>query len=390
MKKSPLLFLTLALIIIGIIFISISSLSEANSTIGDKYFFLKKQSIWLAAGFFIYIVFSKINLEKIKKIIFPLYVLSIIALILVLIPGLGNEVLGARRWLNLGLFPIQPSEIVKFTSILFFPFLFSQEKNRNLKTLIIYLSIPFILIISEPNLSTSLLISGIVISIYYASGGEIKGLVKLIIVFAIISSLLVFTSPYRRARFMTLIKPNDQQSSTSYHSNQIIIALGSGGLTGKGFANSEQKNRFLPKIATDSILAIIGEETGFIGLSLVLYLYVSLITYFFKLARVIPDQFHSLMVMGIGSWIAFQSLINIAAIAAIIPLTGVPLPFISYGGSSLLTLLAAIGLTRNIEKHHPGLVYLNSEKNSPENNHHRNSYHPRPRTNKSTPKRRTI
>jgi cell division protein FtsW len=305
-------------------------------------------------------------------------------LIIVLIPSIGNESLGARRWLDLGFMGIQPSEILKFTSVIFFSFLFSKEEKRNIKTLIIYLGIPFLLIILEPNLSTAILISAIVISTYYLAGGEIKSLFTLCVTFILISILLIFVSPYRFARFKTLIDPNQGQNTSSYHSNQIILALSSGGLFGKGFANSDQKYRYLPKISTDSILAVIGEETGFMGVVLIFAIYVYLIIYLLRLSQKISDPFQSLIVAGIACWIAYQSLINIAAIVALIPLTGVPLPFISYGGSSLFTLMSAIGLVRNIEKNNHLLLYSKSEAKPSEDkkdNHYRNSSHSRSRIN---------
>ncbi|MEI8067837.1 MAG: putative peptidoglycan glycosyltransferase FtsW [Candidatus Shapirobacteria bacterium] len=379
MKKSPLLFLVFSLIAIGLVFISISSLTEASSSMGDKFFFLKKQSLWLVLSIICFYITSKIKLDFIKKFSFSIYIATLIALLLVLVPGLSNETLGARRWLNLGIFSIQPSEILKFTSIIYFSFLFSIKEKRNIKSLIFYLSIPFALIILEPNLSTAILISAIIISIYYLSGGEIMPLFKLCGVAVFLSLLLIILSPYRYARLKTLLNPQAEQSTSSYHSNQIILALSSGGLFGKGFANSDQKYRYLPKISTDSILAVIGEEMGFFGIMVILLIYIYLITYLIKLSQIIPDPFQSLLVASVGCWIAYQSLINISAIVAIIPLTGVPLPFISYGGSSLLTLLSAVGLVHNIEKQNHLLIYSKGEikGSTKENNHHRHPSHSR-------------
>jgi len=372
-NKSPLLFLVFSLVFIGLIFISISSLSEASSSIGDKFFYIKKQGFWLILGLICFYITSKININIIKKFSFIFYIISIIGLILVLIPALGNEALGARRWLNLGFTSIQPSEILKLTSIIYFSFLFSKPENRNIKNLVFYLGIPFILIIIEPNLSTAILISAIVSSIYYISGGDIMPLFGIVCIFLIISIPLVFLSPYRSARLKTFLDPQENTETSSYHSNQIILTLSSGGLFGKGFANSDQKYKFLPKISTDSILAVIGEEIGFIGIFFVLLIYLSLINYLLKFSQTIEDPFQSLLVSGSACWIAYQSLINISAIATLIPLTGIPLPFISYGGSSLVTLFIIIGLVKNIEKKQK-LLYSKGEfnQNKKDNNHHRN------------------
>ncbi len=349
-KISPVLIITYILLIISLIFISLSSLSEAQSSFGDKFFYLKKQSLWFVAGTISLFIFSKIDLNLIKKLIYPAFFASIILLVLVLIPGISTETLGARRWIIFGPINFQPSEVFKIISIFFFSLLFSDEAKRNIKNLIIYLGIPLVLIILEPNMSTTVLITAIVASIYYLSGSDIKQLFTLTLFGFLVSIILIFTSPYRQARFQTLIDPSADVSGKSYHTNQIIISIASGGLFGKGIGNSSQKFQFLPELTTDSILAIIGEETGFLGISFIVFLYVFLIISIFKISKKSINMEDQLIVAGIGCWIAFQSLINISAIASLIPLTGVPLPFISYGGSSLLMLLSSIGIILNINR----------------------------------------
>ena len=347
-----------------------------------NFFFVKKQSVWLILGIITFFTFSKVKLSLIKKISFPLYVLSIITLVLVLLPKFGNSALGARRWLDLGILGIQPSEILKFSSIIYFSYLFSLAKKLNIKSLVLYLGLPFILIIAEPNLSTAILVTSIVITIYYLAGGDILPLFGLCSIAAVLSLILIFTSSYRLARFKTFLDPQSDNTSTSYHRNQIILTLASGGLFGKGFANSDQKYKFLPKISTDSILAVIGEEVGFVGLIVILYLYLYLIFYLFKLSQLVTEPFESLFISSVACWIAYQSLFNISALVGLIPLTGVPLPFISYGGSSLLTILAALGVVKNIENHSSTLLYSNNtnshDKQKNENHyHHRLSSHAR-------------
>lgn len=378
---SPLIILTSSLITIGLIFISLSTLTEASSLSSDPYFFLKKQALWLIVGIVCFLISSRLNLDLLNRLAIPVYYFSLVLLIIVLLPSLGIKVFGARRWLNLGgLFGLQPSEFFKLVSIIFFPYLFSTESNRNLKKLLLYLGIPFILIILEPNLSTAILIAALIISIYYLSGGEIIPLFVLCLLLIFISLGLIATSPYRLSRLQALISP--ENSSPSYHQHQVSLALASGGIFGKGFANSDQKYKFVPKISTDSILAIIGEELGFIGILVILFLFLSLINHLAKISQRIPNHFHSLVVSAVASWIALQTLINISAIVALIPLTGIPLPFISYGGSSLVTLLSAIGLVYNIEKHHYFLLYSKHE--APPNCYHRHPPHSSHRTNSST------
>ena len=375
MKISPLFTYSSLLSGIGLLFISSSSLFEAEKTIGDPYFFLKKQIIWLVLGLICLFITSKIKLEIIVNNSFRIYLVAVILLILVLIPGIGLKILGARRQIDLGFFNFQPSELFKFASVIFFSYLFSLKEKRNLRNLALYLGLPLILIILEPNLSTTVMISAIVISIYYLSGAEILSLFSAGFIVTLFSLLLIFISPYRLNRVKTLLNQQTDQN-LSYHSEQMILSLASGGWSGKGFANSDHKYQFLPKISTDSILAIVGEETGFIGLTLITYLFLLLISRLIRISQVATDLYEKLLLGGIASWIAYQGLINFAAIVALIPLTGIPFPFIAYGGSSLITLFSALGLAINIENKYSKLLYSKDDRNK-ENNHHRNTHHSR-------------
>jgi len=375
MKISPLLIYSSLLSFIGLLFISSSSLFEAEKTIGDPYFFLKKQLIWLLLGFICLLITSKIKLNIVINNSFRLYFFSTILLLFVLIPGIGLKILGARRQIDLGFFNFQPSELFKFTSVIFFSYLFSLTEKRNLKNLALYLGLPLVLIILEPNLSTTVMIAAIVISIYYLSGAEIISLFSAGFIVTLFSFILILVSPYRLARVKTLFNQQSDKNQ-NYHSEQMLLSLASGGWSGKGFANSNYKYKFLPKISTDSILAIVGEETGFVGLTLITYLFLLLISRLIRIAQVATDLYERLLLGGIACWIAYQGLINFAAIVALIPLTGIPFPFIAYGGSSLISLFCALGLAINIENKYSKLLYSNHDRNQ-ENRHHRHSHHSR-------------
>lgn len=370
MNRYKLVIFIYSLILVGLIFISFSSISEAVTVAGDKFYFIKKQLIWVSLGTIIFFLATKVNLISLQKYAAIIFYSSIALLCVLFIPGLSQQTLGAKRWLDIGAIGIQPSEIFKLAAIIFFAKFFSTKSNLTIKNLLIYLSIPITLIIFEPNLSTAILISTIIITIYYLAGGEIISLFSISLVGIIISFFLILSSPYRLARFNSLINPDDSSNSTSYHSNQMILALTSGHLIGKGFANSEEKYRYLPKISTDSILAVIGEETGFIGILTIIIFYSIIILHIIKIAQISSDPFLSLFSAGVAAWIAYQSLINISAVAGLIPLTGVPLPFISYGGSSLISLMAAIGLVQNI-------VYSTKYEPVQDHPHHRHSSHSR-------------
>ena len=359
-------FITLIalLLVTGLIFISVSSITEATNTIGDKFFFIKKQLVWSLVGAISFGLASIIHLNSVKKYSSYFFYFTCLLLAVTLVPRLGNSALGARRWLDLGLIGVQPSEIFKLAAIIFFASLFSQEKYRHVKYLLYHLIVPLGLIILEPNMSTAILVAAICITIFYLANGNLTSILVICLLAIITSSALIISSPYRKARF-------DQKS---YHSSQMTLTLTSGHIFGKGFANSDQKYRYLPKISTDSILAVIGEETGFIGVSLVILLYGLLINAIFLLGRhQIRLSFPHLLSLGIGCWLAYQSLINMAAVVSLIPLTGITLPLISYGGSSLVTTLFGLGLINN-------LLYSTNHENQQGNRHHRDSPHTRHRT----------
>lgn len=375
MKFSPLVLYSSLLSLIGLIFISSASLFEAEQSIGDPYFYLKKQIIWLLISFFAFFICSKIPLTFFINNSFRFYLFSLLCLIAVFIPNLGIKTLGAHRQIDLGFFNFQPSELFKFIAVIFFSYLFSLPDKRNLKNLALYLGLPLILIILEPNLSTTVLIAAIVISIYYLSGAEITSLFSAGFVIVLLSLLLTVISPYRLNRVKTLLNQQENQN-LNYHSEQLILSLASGSWSGKGLANSDHKYKFLPKISTDSVLAIIGEETGFVGLGLMTYLFLLLISRLIHLSQITPDLYEKLLLGGIACWISYQGLINFAAIVALIPLTGIPFPFIAYGGSSLITLFSALGLAVNIESRRHKLLY-SSHDASKKNPYHRHPSHSR-------------
>lgn len=274
--------------------------------------------------------------------------MSLFSLGLVLIPGLGTKVLGAQRWLSLGIFRFQPAELAKLAFVLYLAAFMSQKKS--LWPFLILLTVLIGLTIAEPDLGTAVIIAATGLVVYFASGAPLIW-IGLIGIIGLIGGLgLIFSSTYRKERILTFINPARDPLGASYHIHQILLALGSGGLLGLGLGQSRQKYEYLPAAATDSIFAIIAEELGFVGAVGVVIIFLLLIWRGFKIAKEAPDKFGSLLATGIISWIGFQTLINLSAIVALVPLTGVPLPFISYGGSSLVLIMTASGILVNISK----------------------------------------
>lgn len=341
--------LVIALTVIGLIAVADASAPQALNSFNDKYYFFKQQVVWGALGLVGLFIASNIHYSFWKKIATPLFFASILLLIAVLIPGVGQTFLGAKRWIILGPVSVQPSEIVKLTIIFYLAKLSEKEKSP-----LAFLLPPFLvagLIMLQPDLGTTIVVMGVAFSQIFISGVNIFYILGSMVLGAVSSFLLIITSAYRRARLMTFFGQTQDPLGSDYHIRQILLALGSGGLWGVGLGASRQKYLFLPEAATDSIFAVIAEETGFLGASIIIILFFALILTGLKIAKEAPDKFSQILAVGIISWISFQAILNIGSVVGLTPLTGVPLPFFSYGGSALTMLLTSAGILLSISKH---------------------------------------
>lgn len=266
-----------------------------------------------------------------------------------LIPGLGIKVLGARRWINLGFTVLQPSELTKLAVVIYLSSWLSQHQRFWPFAFIV--SVVLGLIMLQPDLGTAMIVGMIAFSLYFVSGGSLKKIIVSGLIGSVIAGILIVASPYRLNRVKTFLDPSSDPLGTSYHIRQVLIAIGSGGMTGQGIGKSRQKYQYLPEASTDSIFAIIAEETGFIGSLVVISALYALVNQGYKIAKNSDDVFAKLLVTGIISWVGFQMLLNLSAMVALVPLTGVPLPLISYGGSSLIMILFALGMVANVSRY---------------------------------------
>ncbi len=336
------------LLILGVLFVYEASVIEAYHQFNDQLHFAKLQFKWTLFGLGILTATSLVKPTFLKKIAFPLFVSSVLLLILVLLPGVGSNIKGATRWLKLGNLTLQPTELVKFSLILYLASLY-QHKPKPQIFIIITTAISF-LIMLQPDLGTTIIIATLSFVMFFTAGGSLTALLLTGLSASLLGLLLIFSSPYRRDRLFTFLQPNHDPLGASYHIRQIIIALGSGGLLGTGFGRSLQKYRFLPEATTDSIFAVIAEETGFFGSLVIISLFLFLAFKGLYIARHLPDRFMSLTALGATCLITLQAFLNLSAMAALVPLTGITLPFISYGGSSLLISLASAGLLINLSR----------------------------------------
>lgn len=316
---------------------------------GDPFYLARFQLIWaavaLAAGIFAY----KINYKILEKFSPLLLIGSIILLLSVFIPGVGVEIYGARRWISVGgWFSIQPAEVVKLAYVIYL----ASWLSKKLKL------IPFIfvtvlisaIVLFQRDLGTTVVISVTGLIIYFLAEAPLRHFFTLIPAGFLAASVFVLGSEYRRARLLSFLDPTSDPQGVAYHINQILIALGSGGLLGVGLGQSKQKYGYIPEVTTDSIFAVVGNELGFVGATILIIALLAVVLRGFQIAMRTNDKFGKLLAAGISTWIGVQALINLAGMVALLPLTGIPLPFISYGGTSLVSTVVGIALLLNISR----------------------------------------
>lgn len=352
-----LLYAVFGLVAFGLIMIASAGIWYARTRFGDEYFFFKRQLLFgVLPGFTILMIVKNIDYKIWKKFAFIFFLISIICLIFVFIPGIGSKIYGASRWVKFGSFSFQPAEMLKISLILYLAAWLESRKERvkdfyeGLLPFISVVALISFLLIKQPDIGTLGIVILIAMSIFFVSGARILHIFWMGI--AGMASLLAIIKleSYRMNRLMVFMHPELDPRGIGYQINQALLAIGSGGIFGNGLGGSLQKLNYLPEPVGDSIIAIIGEELGLFGETILIVLVAVLIMRGLKIAKNAPDTFGKLTAVGIVSWIAFQSFINIAAISGLIPLTGVPLPFISYGGTSIIFLLFGVGILLNISK----------------------------------------
>ncbi len=346
----PLVTIPIILSVVGLIFIFEASAVNSSRQFGDSLRYLKLQVVWIFLGLVIMVIFSFIDYRKLYFLSFVSLIFTIILLVIVLIPGVGFKAGGARRWIDFGFFTLQPTELAKFSIIIYLSSWFTNKEKKRFLPFITLIGFLVFLIILQPDMGTAIIVFLLSLTVYYFSGANLMDFV--VIFGGALASFyfLVKISPYRFNRLLAFFNPAIDPLGISYHINQIFISLSFGGLFGRGFGASRQKYLFLPEAHTDSIFAIIGEEYGFIGGLVLISLYFIFIYKIYHLIRLAPDRLSKLVTIGIFAFFNLQFIINLAGIVGLFPITGVPLPFLSYGGSNLLISFALIGIMLNIEK----------------------------------------
>ncbi|MDD3838976.1 MAG: stage V sporulation protein E [Clostridia bacterium] len=347
------------LLAIGVIIVYSSSFYYAYINFNDSAYFLKRQLLWSLIGLFVMIFMMNFDYWKLRKLSKPALIISFFLLVVVFVLGLKgeHESHGATRWIRFGGVGIQPSEVAKISMIIYLASSLDKkgEKIKSFKKglvpYLVVLSAFFGLILLQPDLSTAVTLATIVFIMLYISGADMRHLVPIAIIGFAAAAYFVTSEDYRMRRFLAFIDPWADPGDTGYHIIQSLYALGSGGLFGTGLTGGKQNLLYLPEAHTDSIFSILGEQLGFVGCALVILLFIILIWRGIKVAVNSPDMFGCLLASGIVSLIGVQAAINIAVATSSIPPTGIPLPFISSGGSSLVITLAGMGILLNISKY---------------------------------------
>jgi cell division protein FtsW len=346
-----LLLLIVLFVFVGLVAVADASAPQALNNYGDKFFLFKQQVVSAGVGFVVLFITSKLHYSLWEKLATPLFFLALLLLLVVLLPQVGFKALGARRWIDLGFTSFQPSEAVKLGMAVYLAKVAS--KNKTALAYFLPVGVVALLIMLQPDLGTTLVVAIIGLSQIFVSGLSLLYFGGAVGLGAVVTYILILVSPYRKARLLSFLQAERDPLGSSYHIRQILLGLGSGGVFGVGLGASRQKYLFLPESSTDSIFAVIAEELGLIGGLAIIFLFAFFVWKGLIIAKNAPDNFSRVLAVGITAWIGGQAFLNIAANVALVPLTGIPLPFISYGGTSLVTVMAACGILLSISRYAP-------------------------------------
>lgn len=346
------------LLITGIVMLASASNVIGWQTFGDPYFFVKHQLLYgLLIGSFALVVVSRVDYHLWKNYAFVFMMMTLVLLLLVLLPGVGVEYGGSQSWIDVGLFSFQPAEIAKLTFLIYLAtWLTNQHRKdvRDVSTSFLPFAVIFgfvaLLIVLQKDFGTLTVFAAIALLVYFVAGGAVRHILVLGVGGVMVFLLLIQSSAARVARFTVFLHPEVDPQGIGYQVNQAMLAVGSGGLFGQGLGHSRQKFNYLPEVVGDSIFAVVAEELGFVLTMLIVLLIAWFIVRCLRVSRAAPDEFGRLLAVGIAVWIGFQSFVNIAGMLSLLPLTGLPLPFMSYGSTSLISMMIAMGIVINISR----------------------------------------
>ena len=346
-----------ALVGIGLVMVFSASSATAYAEHGDIAYYLKRQLVWLAVGLVAGYACYRLQYQRLRAIAPYLLVAAIIGLLLVFVPHVGVGVNGGRRWIGTASISLEPSEFAKLALVIYLAAVLSARGERitslarGLFPLCVPVVIMAVLVLKEPDMGTASLLVFTAFTLFFAAGARLIHLAAVLIVTVPFAALTVLASPYRRARIFAFVDPWKDPLNTGFHIVQSLLALGSGGLFGVGLGASRAKFFYLPEQYTDFIFSVLGEELGLIGTLAVVALFVTLAYRSVRIALAAPDRFGFFLAIGCTAMITIQAFVNIGVVSSSWPVTGVPLPFISFGGSSLVVNIIAVALIANVGRH---------------------------------------
>ncbi len=343
---------------IGLLFIYSASSYSAELQYGDAFRYVETQAVALALGVAAMFAVSFVRPERIKKYSFVLFAVGVALLAAVFVPGFGVESYGAKRWINLGFFTVQPSEYAKFAMVAFLAAFAAKKGVGTFPRALVFLAtagLVCLLLLLEPNMSVTICVGAAAFVLLFAAGAKPTHLAVILVPVVALGIALIVAEPYRVRRLLAFLDPWSSPLDEGYQLIQSYYALGSGGLFGVGLFNSRQKYLFLPFAESDFILSVIGEETGFFGVLGVLALFAVIIVRGTLIAARARDRYSCYLAAGITALLALQTLMNVAVVCGAVPPTGLPLPFVSAGGSSLVCYFAAVGALLSVSRYSSGV-----------------------------------
>jgi cell division protein FtsW len=355
---STLLGIVVALLcLIGLVMVGSASSLISISLYGSPWSIFIREGMWMAVGVLVLVAAIRIDYRKMRRLSPFLMVATIGLLLIVLVPGVGVHVEGSSRWFGVGQFRIQPSELMKLALALFAADFIARRLDegssdrRIMGPLLLVTGGAGLLILMQPDMGTAMVLGCISITLLFVAGVRLGPVLKLMAGLVGVALIVALVSPYRRERLLAFLDPQVHSSGSGYQVVQSLIGLGSGHLFGAGIGGGQQQWGFLPNPHTDFIFSVIGEELGFVGAAAVLFLLGAFMWLGIRTAMRAPDRFGGLLAVGLVAWVASETLINVGAVVGLLPVTGIPLPFISFGGSSLVITMLAAGILINIARH---------------------------------------
>lgn len=342
------------LCLVGLLMVLSASSVQALRDEGSSWFYFRRQVIWVVSGTVALVAAARINYRVLRRLGLPLLAVSFVMLVVVLVPGVGISVGGSTRWIGFAGQRMQPSELAKLGLLVFGADLLARRGDRAesarsaMITMVICFSVVAALVMAQPDLGTTLVAGCIVLCLLHVAGTPLRSVAALLATGAAFAFVLGMAEPYRRARLLSFLNPWADAHNTGYQVVQSLVGLGTGRFTGVGVGASRAKWGFLPNAHTDFIFSIIGEELGMVGSLVVLGLFAAFAIVGVRAAMRAPDRFGMLLATGITAWVISQAFINIGAVLGVLPVSGLPLPFVSFGGTSMVLLMASVGVLINI------------------------------------------